>query len=50
VRVAQQMLLETNYDLKRIAADVGCASLQHFSVLFRNLTGQAPSAWRTLRR
>jgi AraC-like DNA-binding protein len=50
VRVAQQMLLETNYDLKRIAADVGCASLQHFSVLFRNLTGQSPSAWRTQRR
>jgi AraC-like DNA-binding protein len=49
VSAAQHLLRETNYDLKRIAADVGCASLQHFSVLFRKVTGESPTAWRKQR-
>jgi AraC-like DNA-binding protein len=49
VGVAQRLLLETNFDMKRVAADVGCASLQHFSVLFRRVTGESPTAWRRQR-
>jgi AraC-like DNA-binding protein len=46
VRTAERMLLETDTPLTAIALDVGCASLQHFSALFRKRTGQSPSAWR----
>lgn len=50
VRVAQRLLLDTDAPLTSIALDVGCASLQHFSALFRRLTGDSPSAWRTKQR
>ena len=50
VRVAQRMLLSTDTPLTRIALEVGCASLQHFGVLFRKVTGEAPSAWRDRER
>ena len=50
VRVAQRMLLSTDEPLTRIALEVGCASLQHFGVLFRKVTGEAPSAWRDRER
>lgn len=46
VRVAQRLMLDSDAPLTRIALDVGCASLQHFSALFRRKVGQAPSAWR----
>jgi AraC-like DNA-binding protein len=46
IRAAKGLLLETNYDLKRIAIEVGCGSQAHFSTLFRRLTGSAPSQWR----
>jgi AraC-like DNA-binding protein len=50
VRVAKTLLLETNYDLKRIAFDVGCASLQNFSALFHKSIGESPSQWRSRQR
>ncbi len=46
LRVAERLLLDTDAPLTRIALDVGCASLQHFSAFFRKLTGESPSAWR----
>jgi AraC-like DNA-binding protein len=46
VRVAKTLLLGTNYDIKRVALEVGCASPQHFGTLFRTATGQTPGQWR----
>jgi AraC-like DNA-binding protein len=46
LRVSERLLLDTDAPLTRIALDVGCASLQHFSAFFRKLTGESPSAWR----
>jgi len=48
VHVAKDLLRNTNYDIKRIAFEVGCASAAGFSVLFRRLEGQSPSDWRDL--
>jgi AraC-like DNA-binding protein len=50
VRVAKTLLLETSYDIKRIAFEVGCASGQHFGKLFRKTTGETPSQWRARQR
>ncbi len=50
VRVAQRLLLDTDAPLTRIAYDVGCASLPHFSALFRRVSGKSPSAWRAENR
>jgi len=49
VRLAKTLLLETTYDLKRIAIEVGCSSGQHFSALFRDGVGVPPSVWRSQR-
>ena len=49
LRAAQRMLLDSDAALTTIALEVGCASLQHFSALFRKLTGESPSAWRARR-
>ena len=46
VRAAQTLLLESDAPLTVIALDVGCASLQHFSALFKSRTGESPRAWR----
>ncbi len=46
IRTARRLLLETDAPLTTIALEVGCASLQHFSALFRKRTGESPSAWR----
>lgn len=46
VRVAQLLLRESEASLTAIALEVGCATPQHFSALFRRVTGQSPSAWR----
>ena len=46
VRVAQTLLLDPNMKITSVAVEVGCASLQHFSSLFRKVTGETPSAWR----
>ena len=50
VRTAQTLLLDSDAKLTAVAAEVGCASLQHFSSLFRKMTGESPSAWRARRR
>lgn len=50
VRTAQALLLESDAKLTSVALEVGCASLQHFSGLFRKLTGESPSAWRARHR
>jgi len=49
IRIAKTLLLETNYDVKRIAIEVGCSSGQHFSALFRDSVGATPSQWRAQR-
>ncbi len=46
VRLAKRLLSETDSLLTEIAYDVGCASPQHFSTLFRRAVGVAPSTWR----
>jgi AraC-like DNA-binding protein len=50
VRTAQQLLLETDMKLTAVAVEVGCASLQHFSSLFRKIVGESPSTWRDQQR
>jgi AraC-like DNA-binding protein len=49
VRVAQLLLRESAASLTAIALEVGCATPQHFSALFRRITGQSPSEWRDAR-
>jgi len=46
VRKAQRLLLETKASLSFVAFEVGCSSPQHFSTLFRRITGETPAAWR----
>lgn len=50
LRCAKRLLAATEFSLTKIAYDVGCASPQHFSALFRKLIGMPPSAWRALHR
>lgn len=50
IRAAETLLLETNYDIKRIAIEVGFASLQHFGAFFRKATLETPSQWRSRQR
>jgi AraC-like DNA-binding protein len=50
VRKAEKLLLETGATLTEIAYEVGCASAQHFSVLFRSVHGEPPSGWRSKQR
>jgi AraC-like DNA-binding protein len=46
VRVAQRLLRAREATLARVAVEVGCPSVQHFSALFRRVTGETPAAWR----
>jgi AraC-like DNA-binding protein len=46
VRAARQMLESSNASLTEIALSVGCASLQHFSTLFRKVEGVTPTEYR----
>jgi AraC-like DNA-binding protein len=46
IRVAQRMLTDTDAPITTIAIDIGCASPQHFSSLFRKVVGETPTAWR----
>jgi len=46
VQVAKRLLSETELSLTQVAYEVGCASPQHFSAMFRRVTGQSPSQWR----
>ncbi len=47
VDAAKVLLADTELKLTAIALEVGCASLQHFSSLFRQMTGAPPSEWRS---
>jgi AraC-like DNA-binding protein len=49
IRLAKRLLVESDSSLTEIAYDVGCASPQHFSTLFRRVVGAPPSAWRAER-
>jgi AraC-like DNA-binding protein len=49
VRLAKRLLGESESPLTEIAYDVGCASPQHFSTLFRRVVGTPPSTWRARR-
>jgi AraC-like DNA-binding protein len=46
VRLARRLLSDSDAPLTEIAYDVGCASPQHFSKLFRRVMGKSPSKWR----
>lgn len=46
VRLARRLLAETTSPITEIAYDVGCASPQHFSTLFRRVARITPSAFR----
>ncbi len=46
IRLAKRLLVESTSAVTEIAYDVGCASPQHFSTLFRRVTGETPSTWR----
>lgn len=46
IRLAKRLLVESASAVTEIAYDVGCASPQHFSTLFRRVTGETPSTWR----
>ncbi len=50
VRLAKRLLAETDSPLTEIAYDVGCASPQHFSTLFRRVTAMTPSKFRSSNR
>jgi transcriptional regulator GlxA family with amidase domain len=43
---AQQLLKDTDLPLMAIALEVGCQTQQHFTWLFRKLTGTTPARWR----
>lgn len=47
---AKRLLTETDRKLTAIATDVGCASLQSFSTMFRRVTGETPSEFRARTR
>lgn len=50
IAAAKQLLSETDLKLTTIATDVGCASLQSFSTMFRRVTGETPSEFRARSR
>lgn len=47
---AKRLLLETDHKLTAIALDIGMASVQSFSTLFRRVTGETPSGFRARAR
>jgi AraC-like DNA-binding protein len=50
VRAAQTLLIDGDAKLTEIAFAVGCASLHHFSTMFRKVTGETPTSWRDRHR
>jgi transcriptional regulator GlxA family with amidase domain len=49
LRAAEELLASTNLKVAAIAAEVGCASPQHFSALFRRARGMSPQQFRSAR-
>lgn len=50
VRAAKRLLIDGDAPLTNIALDIGCASLQVFSTLFKKRVGESPSAFRKRHR
>lgn len=50
LRAAQRLLLDSDVPITTVALEVGCATPQHFSAMFRRFTGCSPSDWRRERR
>ncbi|MBA2543240.1 MAG: helix-turn-helix domain-containing protein [Deltaproteobacteria bacterium] len=50
LRLAKRLLADTDSPITEIAYDVGCASPQHFSTLFRRVEKVTPSVYRTRAR
>lgn len=50
VRLAQRLLLDSDAPVTAVAIDAGFATPQHFSVAFKQATGESPSAWRAARK
>jgi AraC-like DNA-binding protein len=46
LRKAQRLLAGTDMKITAVALEVGCASSQHLSALFKRMTGESPSSWR----
>lgn len=46
LRAAQELLLGSDFDLKRVALEVGWTWPQQFSSVFHKRFGETPSAWR----
>jgi hypothetical protein len=49
-RRLSRRLASTELKITAVALEVGCASSQHLSALFRKMTGQSPRAWRATHR
>jgi len=49
IRRAERLLSEPEAKITAVAHEVGCASSQSFSALFKRLTGETPSEWRASR-
>ena len=50
VRAAERWLRDTDEPVSRIAYEVGCATPQHLSTLFKRATGLTPTAYRARER
>jgi AraC-like DNA-binding protein len=50
LRKAQRLMTESDIKLTHVALEVGCASPQQFSAMFRRVTGESPSEWRARQR
>ena len=50
VSAAEALLIDSDAKLETVARHVGCSSLPQFSALFRRMTGETPSEFRTRRR
>jgi AraC family transcriptional regulator len=49
IEKAQQLLLETDHPIARIALEAGFADQAHLTRTFQRLTGQSPRAWQRAR-
>lgn len=50
IALSKRLLVESEDKLTAIALAVGCASLQSFSAMFRRVTGESPSEYRSRAR
>jgi AraC-like DNA-binding protein len=50
VRAARRLLADEDAPISSVAMTIGCASVQHFSTMFRKRTGESPSEYRARMR